>query len=185
MNKRLFFACLMACLALSLVGFIVGAMADLPKSLIPASVQPNTAILSKVRNTSTFATIFLNNSRVFAAMVVGILTCGLLSIFELLMIGAMVGFLYRITSQQGFGVSLIGASMAPHGVFELTSFFMVGAVGLYFAVRLYGSMKGQAIDWQKEARAYALVVAGAYGVMTFAAVLETYLTPYLLEKLLR
>ncbi|MBI4470134.1 MAG: stage II sporulation protein M [Acidobacteria bacterium] len=181
----MFFTCFLVCIAIALIGFLIGAMAEIPRSFLPESVRPDAAVLSKISTAATFKTIFFNNSRVFAAFVVGVLTCGLLSVFETLLIGAMVGFIYKLSTQQGISSELVVASLAPHGIPEVFSFLVVGAVGIYFAVQLYRSSTGRVIHWPSEARAYFFVVAGAYVVLAIAAVMETYLTPLIVHEVLR
>ena len=182
LDKRVFIICFLICLILAIFGFFIGSMAEIPRALLPEAVRPDVSVLAKLRVASTFKTILINNSRVFLMMIVGILTCGLLSVFEVLLIGAMVGFISKLAAQQGIGLTIVGAALAPHGILELTSFLLVAAIGIYFAVRIYRSSKGEAISWPKEARGYFVIIAGAYGLLVVAAVLETYLTPLVVSK---
>lgn len=184
LDTHLFAMCTLVCVGLVMVGFLLGYAIEIPRALIPESARPDVSTFAQLRSAKTFWTIFVNNSRVFLLLIVGILTCGLLSIFEILATGAMVGFIYRFAMQQEIGLSLIAVALAPHGVLELASFLILTALGLYFGVRIYHSSKGELIDWLSEARAYSVTIAGAYVILTVAAITETYLTPLFVSKFL-
>lgn len=183
-NKRLFALCLAASLLIVGLGFAIGATVDIPRGLLPEGTRPEASVLTNLRTVATFKTIFFNNSRVFLMMLVGILTCGLLSIFEALLIGAMLGLVCKLAAQQGVGIFLLGMTLAPHGIFELTAFLVVAATGIYLGMRLYRNSKGEVIIWSQEIRGYLIMIAGAYAMLVVAAVLETYLTPLMVSKYL-
>ncbi len=185
LNKRLLAACFFVCLGIFAIGVFVGWLVHIPSILLPPSVNVNAGVLEKFRVAAAFRTILLNNTRVFLMLTVGILTCGLLSVVEAVFIGAMVGFLAKISSQQGVQASVIGAALLPHGVLELASFLIVASMGIYLAVRIYHASKGEQINWGTGARGYLLTIAAAYVILDVAALLETYVTPLAVAKLLK
>lgn len=185
LERKRFFLCLAALVGALLMGIVVGYAVPFPEDAFPRQdVLGASTVMQDVRNVRTFRVIFFNNTRVFLLMAVGILTGGLVSLGEAFVIGYMVGVFSKIAAAQSMPVPILLAALAPHGLFELTSFMTVGALGLYFASRIYQSVKGQVIDWTQEVILYAKVAAACYIVLFVAAVIEVYVTPTILHHLI-
>lgn len=184
LERKRFFLCLAVLVGALFVGVIVGYAVPLPEDAFPRQdILGASTAMQDVRNVRTFRVIFSNNTRVFLLMAVGILTGGLISLGEAFVIGYMVGVFSKIATAQSMPVPVLLAALAPHGVFELASFLTVGALGLYFASRVYEQVKGQAIDWTKEVILYAKVAATCYVVLFVAAMIEVYITPAIIHHL--
>ncbi len=184
LERKRFFLCLAVLVGVLVVGALVGYAVPLPEDAFPRQdVLGASTAMQDVRNVRTFRLIFFNNTRVFLLMAVGILTGGLLSLGEVFVIGYMVGVFSRMALAQAMPLPILLAALAPHGVFELASFMTVGALGLYFASRIYGQLKGHTVDWTKEIIVYAKVAIASYVVLLLAALVEVYLTPTLIHHL--
>lgn len=77
----------------------------------------------------TFPGIMFNNLRALFLMGMGAVTGGLLSMFGLVVNGLLVGAVVGLVIQQT-SWAVILAALLPHGVIELTAFFMAASVGL-------------------------------------------------------
>jgi uncharacterized membrane protein SpoIIM required for sporulation len=179
LDKKRYFLCLGAIVSILLVGLAVGLAVPFPEGMMPQQ-DPSDSIMRmhSVQTQRTFRLIFLNNSRVFLMLTLGILTGGLLSIGEAFIIGYMVGFLVQVGQGQQMNTSVMLASLLPHGIPEVGSFMAVGALGLYFATRVYAhATKDRQVDWVKEARVYAKLIVAAYVVLILAALVEAYVSP--------
>ncbi len=169
-----------------LVGIGVGVTVPFPEQELPErDVHASITIMQSIRGEHTLRVIFTNNTRVFLMLVVGILTGGLLSLAEMLLIGYMIGLLVQIAQIQGTPFIVTLAALLPHGIPELAAFAAVGALGVHLAFRVYQAARGQSVDWAHEARTYGKLVLVAYGVLVLAAVIEAYLSPSLVAYLMR
>jgi stage II sporulation protein M len=92
-----------------------------------AEVVPGDSPLADVE--FTFPAIMFNNLRALLLMGLGTVTGGLLSLFGLfvngLLVGAVVGLVVQQTSW-----AVVLAALLPHGVIELSAFFMAASIGL-------------------------------------------------------
>ncbi len=175
---------LMACGLLLGLGF--GLMAPFPERSLPErDVHASITIMQSIRGEHTFRIIFTNNTRVFLVLILGILTGGVLSAAEMLLIGYMIGLLAQISQMQGTPAVVVLAALLPHGIPELTAFALVGALGVHLAFRVAQVVRGLRMDWVREARTYGRWILAAYGLLTLAAVIEAYLTPSLVAYLMR
>jgi len=169
-----------------LVGLGVGLTVPFPERTLPErDVHATITIMQSIRGEYTLRVIFINNTRVFLMLLVGVLTGGLLSLSEMLLIGYMIGLLVQIAQIQGTPFIVTLAALLPHGIPELAAFAAVGALGVHLAFRVYGAVRGQSVDWWQEVRAYGKLVLVAYVVLVLAAVIEAYLSPSLVAYLMR
>lgn len=74
-------------------------------------------------------------------------------------------------------MALLLAAILPHGIFEITSFMVIAALGFYFPFRVYRHIQGDIVNWAKETKTCGYLALGAYAILTVAAVIETFLTP--------
>jgi stage II sporulation protein M len=83
----------------------------------------------------TFPFIMFNNLRALLLIGMGAVTGGLLSVFGLfvngLLVGAVIGLVIQETSW-----TFVLAALLPHGVIELSAFFMAASIGLRVPHRL-------------------------------------------------
>jgi uncharacterized membrane protein SpoIIM required for sporulation len=186
LDRKQYGVCFLLCILLFALGFLAAVSLTLPDIFLSkGEVQAaDGSIVERLRTASTLKLILFNNSRVFLILTLGILTCGILSVIQSFIIGGSIGLVVRLGISQGAPQSLILAALLPHGVFELTAFMVVAALGLYFPMRISRYLKGLAIDWVNEAKTYGLVSFGAYLVLCLAAVIETFLTPSIAAKFL-
>jgi stage II sporulation protein M len=168
------------------VGIGVGMLAPFPELSLPErDVHASVTIMQSIRGEHTFRVIFTNNTRVFLMLTVGILTGGLLSLAEMLLIGYFVGLLSQISQLQGTPLVVTLAALLPHGIPELAAFAAVGALGVHLGFRVSRAVRGHRIDWLREARTYGKVLVAAYGVLVLAAAIEAYISPSLVAYLMR
>ncbi|GBC83034.1 hypothetical protein HRbin10_02173 [bacterium HR10] len=168
------------------IGIGVGFTVPFPERTLPErDVHASITIMQSIRGEHTFRVIFTNNTRVFLMLTMGILTGGLLSLAEMLLIGYMIGLLVQIAQIQGTPFVVTLAALLPHGVPELTAFATVGALGVHLAWRVYQAARGQSVDWIRETFTYGRIVLAAYGLLALAAVIEAYLSPSLVAYFMR
>lgn len=186
LNRKQYAACFLICILIFLVGFLVAVSLTLPDIFLPAvkNQAPITDIVSRLRTAATFKLIFFNNSRVFLLLTLGILTCGILSVIQSFIIGGSIGLIVQLGLSQGASRSLLLAALLPHGVFEVSAFMVVAALGLYFPFRIYRYIQGLTIDWIQEVKTYGLLSLGAYLVLSLAAAIEAFVTPSIAAKFL-
>lgn len=186
LDRKQYGVCFLLCVLLFVIGFLAAVSLTVPDIFLPKgeAQAANGSIVERLRTAATFKLILFNNSRVFLILTLGILTCGILSVIQSFIIGGSIGLVVRLGISQGAPQSLLLAALLPHGVFELTAFMVVAALGLYFPIRISRYLKGLTIDWVKEAKTYGLVSVGAYLILCLAAVIETFLTPSIAAKFL-
>jgi len=126
----------------------------------------------------TFPAIMFNNLRALLLMFLGAVTGGLLSVFGLFVNGALVGGVVAIVGTQT-SAAVILAALAPHGVIELSAFFMAAAVGLRIPHRLARYLTGYDETPLSRVEAFELVVLGVVMVVMIvvAAWIEVNVTP--------
>lgn len=143
-----------------------------------AELIPNDTSLPEL----AFVPIMLNNLRALLLMFLGTITGGLLSLFGLFVNGLVVGAVVGITVQETSWVVIL-AALLPHGVIELTAFFMAAAIGLRVPHRIARYLTGY--DETPLTRA-ELVELGILSVamvvmIVVAAWIEANVTPSVIE----
>ncbi|RMG45123.1 MAG: stage II sporulation protein M [Acidobacteria bacterium] len=177
--------CFIICGVIFTIGFFIAVSFTIPESILPrGTFLPDNRIVPQLQTAKTFKLIFMNNSRVFLMLTLGILTCGILSVIQSFLIGGSVGLAVRLSIDAGAPSSLAMAALLPHGIFELAAFMLVAALGLYFPYRIYRYTQGWTVDWVQEIKSYGLVSLGAYVVLCLAAVIEAFVTPAVVGKVL-
>jgi uncharacterized membrane protein SpoIIM required for sporulation len=162
-------------------------------ALMPAELIPN---VSKRLHDSNFAfdpltgpaeasEIITNNIRVAMSMVAGGMTLGVLTLYEIVFNGLMVGTFGALFSEKGFG-SDYWATIAPHGVIELTSLQLAGAAGLLLAQAIVAPGRLRRIDALKaNGRRAGVLMAGVAGMLVIAGTIEGFVTPQRSSELFR
>jgi uncharacterized membrane protein SpoIIM required for sporulation len=122
--------------------------------------------------------IITNNIRVaMEAFAGGIATLGILTLWAILNNGLMVGALAALFTGRGFGLDF-WATIAPHGVIELTSIQIAGAAGLQLALAVIAPGRLRRIDALKAAgRRAGVLMIGVAGLLVIAGTIEGFVTP--------
>lgn len=132
----------------------------------------------------TAVTILLNNSLVFVLAIVGVLSFGLLTVVILLFNGFLVGYVTTPVAFE-FGLDVVLVAILPHAIFELPAFFVAAAIAFRLLHRFVHRISGRReriLDPGEGTRIVLLAVA-AWIVLAIAAVIEVYVTFWLLETL--
>ncbi len=123
------------------------------------------------------AEIITNNIRVSAMAVAGGMTAGLFTLYEILFNGLMVGALGAQYAHAGFGADF-WATIAPHGVIELTAIQIAGGAGFVLAagyLRPGRARRGDALVIA--ARRAAVLVGGVALMLCVAGTIEGFISP--------
>jgi uncharacterized membrane protein SpoIIM required for sporulation len=129
--------------------------------------------------------IITNNVRVAMLEFAGGMTLGLLTLFEIVDNGLMVGGLGALFTQKGFGSDFY-ATIAPHGVIELTSLQLAGAAGLLLAQAVLAPGRLRRIDALKaNARRAGVLMIGVAALLCVAGTIEGFITPQRTTELFR
>ncbi len=129
--------------------------------------------------------IITNNIRVAAIAFAGGITAGLLTAWIILTNGLMVGVLGALYAKAGFGADF-WATIAPHGVIELTAIQISGGAGLLLAagyLRPGRVRRGDALV--AAARRAATLVIGVALLLCVAGTIEGFISPQRLPILAR
>jgi stage II sporulation protein M len=126
----------------------------------------------------TFPSIMFNNLRALGLILLGAVTGGALSLFGLVVNGLLVGAVVALVVDQA-GWAVIFAALAPHGVIELSAFFVAAAIGLRISHRLLRYLLGYDETPLSRIELTELAVIGVALVVTIvvAAWIEVNVTP--------
>jgi uncharacterized membrane protein SpoIIM required for sporulation len=121
--------------------------------------------------------IITNNIRVAMLAFAGGMTLGLLTLWEILNNGLDVGAIGALFAAKGFGTDF-WATIAPHGVIELTSIQIAGAAGLLLAQAIVAPGRLRRVDALREnARRAGVLMIGVAGLLVVAGTIEGFVTP--------
>ncbi|GAC1311703.1 MAG: stage II sporulation protein M [Vulcanimicrobiaceae bacterium] len=121
--------------------------------------------------------IIANNIKVAMLAFAGGMTLGVLTLWEIVGNGLMVGSLGALFTRRGFG-SDFWATIAPHGVIELTSIQIASAAGLLLAQAIVAPGRARRIDaLRANARRAGVLVIGVAGLLVVAGAIEGFVTP--------
>jgi uncharacterized membrane protein SpoIIM required for sporulation len=176
-------ACAAITIAWAIVAFTIvsshpaNAYALLPDAIVPSHLtkslhDSNFAFTSEYSSTMS-AEIITNNIRVAVlAFAGGIVTLGLFTIYELTITGLMVGGLGALYGQAGFGADY-WATIAPHGVIELTAIQVAAAAGLLLAAGVLnpGRLRRRDAIAQNGRRA-GVLIGGVVAMLCVAGIIE-------------
>lgn len=128
--------------------------------------------------------ILESDTELFALLVVGTLTAGLLTVVGLFTQGVLVGFFVGSSAGE-LGAGYLLVSVAPHGLPRLVGFALAGAVGF----RLLAAGIARLVGWREQVysslewRRAGLVLGFGWLWLAVAAVIEAHLTSRLVELL--
>jgi uncharacterized membrane protein SpoIIM required for sporulation len=154
-------------------------------ALLPASSVP---LVQKSLHDSNFAheagfapalssLIITNNIRVAALAFAGGMTLGVLTIWAVLNNGLMLGGLGALFAAKGFGGDF-WATIAPHGVFELTAIQIAGGAGLLLAAAVVAPGRLRRIDaLKRNGRRAATLLVGVAAMLVVAGTIEGFFSP--------
>lgn len=156
------------------------AYALLPAAEIPAivkSLHDSNFGFDRTLAPEMSSEIITNNIKVAMLAFAGGMTLGVLTLWEILNNGLMVGALGALFASRGFGTDF-WATIAPHGVIELTSIQIAGASGLLLAQAVIAPGRLRRIDALKaNARRAGVLMLGVCGLLVVAGLIEGFVTP--------
>lgn len=165
---------------------VVGAHPDdayalLPHQMIPAQIRKSLHDSNFAFGTTASpvmsAFIITNNVKVAVIAFAGAVTLGALTLYIIALNGLMLGGLGAMFANAGFGTDF-WATIAPHGVIELSAIQIAGAAGLLVAagVLLPGRLRRRdaiAIN----ARRAAVLFGGVVSMLLVAGTIEGFVSP--------
>lgn len=132
--------------------------------------------------------VFMNNFLSMAQMLLLGVVAGISPLLTLGVNGALVGAMLALAAGEGLAllpVVLLG--ILPHGIFELSAFFLCGAIGLKFGYHCIASplpgmnrMQSYRYIWKEAISLMPLVVT----LLLAAAFIEMLVTPHLLQMIM-
>lgn len=130
-----------------------------------------------------FVPIMLNNLRVLVMVLLGSVTLWLISLLVLAVNGLMVGGVVAIVVQQT-SWTVILAALLPHGIIELSAFFVAASISLRVTHRLirYGLGYDETPLTRTELKELAVLVVVLALLIVVAAWIEVNVTPWVLEQ---
>ncbi len=158
------------------------ATALLPESMVPAhitkSLHDSNFGFSSTDSAAMSSFIITNNIRVSVlAFAAGIVTLGVFTIYVIVLNALMLGALGALYAQAGFGPDF-WATIAPHGVIELTAIQIAGGAGLLMAagVLLPGRMRRREAIVRNGRRA-GILAGGVVAMLCVAGTIEGFFSP--------
>jgi uncharacterized membrane protein SpoIIM required for sporulation len=129
--------------------------------------------------------IITNNVRVAALAFAGGITAGILTLYIIGSNGLLVGTLAALFAQRGFGTDF-WATIAPHGVIELSAIQIAGGAGLVLAAGIVRPGRARRVDalTANAARALTLML-GVAGLLVVAGTIEGFVSPQRLSSEVR
>lgn len=123
------------------------------------------------------ATIITNNVKVAVIAFAGCVTLGAMTIYIVGFNGLMLGGMAALFTNAGFGGDF-WATIAPHGVIELTAIQIAGAAGLLIAAAFVypGRMRRRDLVVENARRAGTLI-AGVGSMLVVAGTIEAFVSP--------
>lgn len=175
----------LAATALFAVGLLGGlAMAAAGIDLLALLGLENVDELLPEDAVLTVEFIFLNNSRVYFIMLLGVITLGLATVVALAFNGIVIGWVVGLVAGE-VGVGPVLALLAPHGIFELPAFWLAGGIALRLVHLLANYIRGEretVITRAGLGRAFLLVVLG-WVLIAISAVVEVHVTPAIADAI--
>ena len=131
------------------------------------------------------ALIIANNVKVAIIAFAGSVTLGALTLYIIASNGVMLGGMGALFTNAGFGADF-WATIAPHGVIELTAIQIAGAAGLLIAAAIVypGRMRRRDLIVVNARRAGTLIL-GVASMLILAGTLEAFVSPQRLPASVR
>jgi uncharacterized membrane protein SpoIIM required for sporulation len=158
------------------------AYALLPESIVPShitkSLHDSNFAFTPDRSAEMSSFIITNNIKVaYVAFAGGIVTLGIGTLYIVIFNALMLGALGALFAHAGFGGDF-WATIAPHGVIELTAIQVAGGAGLLIAagVLLPGRQRRRDAIAQNSRRA-GVLIAGVTAMLCVAGTIEGFFSP--------
>jgi uncharacterized membrane protein SpoIIM required for sporulation len=181
-------ACAALTIAWAVIAFAIvssnpaNAYALLPESIVPShitkSLHDSNFAFTPEFSAGMSAFIITNNIKVAVFVFAGgIVTLGLFTIYELALTGLMVGGLGALFARAGFGADF-WATIAPHGVIELSAIQVAAGAGLLLAggVLVPGRLHRRDAIAENGRRA-GILIGGVVAMLCVAGIIEGFFTP--------
>lgn len=158
------------------------ALAVLPAGIVPVKIEKSlhdSNFAFKPDQAATIsAEIITNNVRVaVTAFAVGIFTLGVLTVWIVLYNGLMLGGMGAMFAGAGFGYDY-WATIAPHGVIELTAIQIAGGAGLMLAAGvLFPGRLRRRDALAINGRRAGVLIAGVCCMLLVAGTIEAFFSP--------
>jgi stage II sporulation protein M len=124
--------------------------------------------------------IFLNNLQACLLLFLGGASFGIVTLFILSTNGLIIGSILEIVREKQ-GIDLILAAIVPHGIFEIPSFIMSGALGFLVAKSLLEEWHGNGDASSQAAQYGRIFVVFILPLVLLAAVVEAFITPEIIN----
>ena len=157
------------------------AYALLPDQLIPAQIRKSLHDSNFAFDPSTSpavaSEIITNNVSVAIMAFAGCVTLGVLTLWIIFFNGIMLGGLGALFTNAGFGTDF-WATVAPHGVIELTAIQIAGGAGLLISAGILAPGRMRRRDAiAAAARRAGVLIAGVASLLLVAGTIEGFFSP--------
>jgi uncharacterized membrane protein SpoIIM required for sporulation len=157
------------------------AYALLPDQLIPAqikkSLHDSNFALDPSTSPAVASAIITNNIRVAIMAFAGCVTLGVLTLWIIFFNGLMLGGVGALFTNAGFGADF-WATVAPHGVIELTAIQIAGGAGLLISAGILAPGRMRRRDAiAAAARRAGVLIAGVASMLLVAGTIEGFFSP--------
>ena len=127
-----------------------------------------------------FGKLFLNNIQACIFLFIGGATFGILSVFILTTNGLIIGSVVELV-RENQGTAFIIAALLPHGIFEIPSFLISGALGFTLARAIWDEWKGTGDAAATAAHLGKIFVLVVVPLVLLAAFVEAFITPEIIN----
>ena len=142
----------------------------------------NFAFLGELNAVSIFFFIFLNNSiKTFIALISGFFF-GIAPLLFVITNGNIIGLVTAIAETK-IGISLVVASLLPHGIFEIPAILLASGYGLWLGYRFFRMLAFKEPFKMYFSFAFRKYFQIILPMLLIAAIIETFITPRLIEYL--
>ena len=179
---------LIASLAIFVVFFLIGCFVIAPNEEIAVPImnvitEEMGALAMNDDPLILMFQIFLNNLSASVILFVGGTVLGIATGYVLLtngfFIGVVMGYMANIK-----GIALSVVSIVPHGIFELSAFFIASAMGFMLAESVYNEFCGRG-DAAETAKGLGMkFVTVVIPLLFLAAYIESFITPLLMKAVM-
>jgi uncharacterized membrane protein SpoIIM required for sporulation len=157
------------------------AVALLPRELVPdrirESLHDSNFGFDRSYSPAVSAEIITNNIKVAIVAFAGCVTLGALTIWIVAFNGLMLGGVAGLFSNAGYGTDF-WATVAPHGVIELTAIQIAGAAGLLIAAGVvYPGRRSRRDAVRANAQRAATLIGGVASMLVVAGTIEGFISP--------
>lgn len=179
--------CTLLTVACAVVGYVVirvhpaDAYALLPSQIVPAEVRrslhDSNFAFDPIQSPVASTAIITNNVKVSILAFAGCVTLGLGTLWILVTNGVMLGGVGALFTNAGFGADY-WATIAPHGIIELTAIQIAAAAGLLIAAGIIAPgrlRRGDAI--KTNAQRAGVLIAGVASMLVIAGTIEGFFSP--------